>query len=147
LTTPVAFVSDGWQDDPSCRCCELPTTVCPTTRRLRSRFRLRVSPSIVWWTARLRLFATSRSAVRVRRRSATAFPSFRLSVSHWLRYEQAAAHSIRRRFYVAEVELAPRGLVRVALTEEHGEGHVDVWAGPQALLDAVRSVVQGFRRP
>ena len=43
---------------------------------------------------------------------------FRLSVSHWLRYEQAAAHSIRRRFHVAELELAPRELVRVALTEE-----------------------------
>jgi len=43
---------------------------------------------------------------------------FRLSVSHWLRYEQVAAHSIRRRFHVAELELAPRELVRVALTEE-----------------------------
>src|SRR5438874_11159277 len=27
---------------------------------------------------------------------------FRLSVSHWLRHEQAAHHSIRRRFHVAE---------------------------------------------
>jgi hypothetical protein len=71
---------------------------------------------------------------------------FRLSVSHWLRYEQAAAHSIRRRFLVAEVRLEPGGLVRVALSEEHGEGHVDVWAAPQTLLQAVASVVEGFRR-
>lgn len=72
---------------------------------------------------------------------------FRLSVSHWLRYEQAAAHSIRPRFHVAELELPPDALVRVALTEEHGEGHVDVWAPPGALLAAVASTVQGFRRP
>ena len=72
---------------------------------------------------------------------------FRLSVSHWLRYEQAAAHSIRRRFHVAELELAPHPLIRVALTEEHGEGHVDAWAPPEALLAAVASTVQGFRRP
>jgi hypothetical protein len=71
---------------------------------------------------------------------------FRLSVSHWLRYEQAAAHSIRRRFHVAELRLEPHRLVRVALTEEHGEGHVDVWAAPQTLLEAVASVVEGFRR-
>ena len=38
-------------------------------------------------------------------------------------------------------------MIRVALTEEHGEGHVDVWASPDALLAAVTSVVQGFRRP
>jgi hypothetical protein len=72
---------------------------------------------------------------------------FRLSVSHWIRYEQAAAHSIRRRFHVAQLELVPRALIRVALTEEHGEGHVDVWAPPDALLAAVASTVQGFRRP
>lgn len=71
---------------------------------------------------------------------------FRLSVSHWVRYEPAAAHSIRRRFYVAELSLEPHPLVRVALTEDHGEGHVDVWAAPQTLLAAVASVVEGFRR-
>jgi hypothetical protein len=71
---------------------------------------------------------------------------FRLSVSHWLRYKQAAAHSIRRRFYVAELRLGPNPLVRVAQTEDHGEGHVDVWAAPQLLLEAVASVVEGFRR-
>jgi hypothetical protein len=43
--------------------------------------------------------------------------------------------------------LAPHALIRVALTEEHGEGHVDVWAPPEALLAAVVSTVQGFRRP
>lgn len=68
-------------------------------------------------------------------------------MSHWLRYEQAAAHSIRRRFYVAELQLERYPLIRVALTEEHGEGHVDIWASPDALLAAVASVVQGFRRP
>ncbi len=72
---------------------------------------------------------------------------FRLSVSHWLRYEQAAAHSIRRRFHVAELELTPRELIRLALTEDHGEGHVDVWAPPETLLAAVANTVQGFRRP
>lgn len=72
---------------------------------------------------------------------------FRLSVSHWLRYEQAAAHSIRRRFHVAALELAPHTLIRVALTEEHGEGHVDVWAPPETLLAAVTTTVQRFRRP
>jgi len=71
---------------------------------------------------------------------------FRLSVSHWLRHDQAASHSIRRRFHVAELRLEPGGLARVALTEEHGEGHVDVWASPQELLNAVVSVVEGFRR-
>jgi hypothetical protein len=33
------------------------------------------------------------------------------------------------------------------LTEDHGEGHVDVWAAPQTLLEAVTSAVEGFRRP
>ena len=70
---------------------------------------------------------------------------FRLSVSHWLRHDQAAAHSIRRRFHVAELRLEPGTLVRLALTEDHGEGHVDVWANPQQLLDRVTNVVQGFR--
>ena len=45
---------------------------------------------------------------------------FRLGVSHWLRHDQAASHSICRRF--------------------------DVWASPQELLNAVVSVVEGFRR-
>jgi hypothetical protein len=71
---------------------------------------------------------------------------FRLSVSHWLRHDLAASHSIRRRFHVAELRLEPGTLVRMALTEEHGEGHVDVWASPPELLDAVVSIVEGFRR-
>ncbi len=72
---------------------------------------------------------------------------FRLSVSHWLRYEQAAAHSIRRRFHVAELRLEPHPLIRIALTDAHGEGHVDVWAAPQTLLDAVASVVEASGAP
>lgn len=42
---------------------------------------------------------------------------FRLSVSHWLQHAQAAAHSIRRRYYVAELRLETGTLARVALTE------------------------------
>jgi hypothetical protein len=72
---------------------------------------------------------------------------FRLCVSHWLDHDRAAAQSRRRRFYVARLELPAGGLTRVALTEQHGRGHVDVWAHPQMLLDAVAEVVPGRRLP
>jgi len=72
---------------------------------------------------------------------------FRLCVSHWFDYYRAAAQSRRRRFYVARIELEPGGLTRIALTEQHGRGHVDVWAHPQTLLDAVAEVVSGHRTP
>jgi hypothetical protein len=71
---------------------------------------------------------------------------FRLCVSHWLTYERAAAQSRRRPFHVARLELEPGGLTRVALTEQFGRGHVDVWAHPQHLLDAVADVVSDRRR-
>lgn len=70
---------------------------------------------------------------------------FRLSVSHWLTHERAGRQSRRRRFYVARLELRPGSLTRVALTEAFGEGHVDVWAHPQHLLDAVVEVVGPHR--
>jgi hypothetical protein len=70
---------------------------------------------------------------------------FRLSVSHWLSQDRAATWSRRRRFFVARLELRPGTLTRVALTESHGEGHVDVWAHPQELLDAVAGVETGVR--
>jgi hypothetical protein len=72
---------------------------------------------------------------------------FRLCVSHWLEHDRAAAQSRRRRFYVARIELPGGGLTRVALTEQHGRGHVDVWAHPQTLIDAVAEVVPGRRLP
>jgi hypothetical protein len=72
---------------------------------------------------------------------------FRLCVSHWLSHDLATTWSRRARFYVARLELQPGNPTRVALTEEHGEGHVDVWAHPQHLLDAVAAVVSGYRRP
>jgi hypothetical protein len=71
---------------------------------------------------------------------------FRLSVSHWLSQDRAATWSRRRRFFIARLELHPGSLTRVALTEDHGEGHLDVWAHPQELLDAVADVVSGVRR-
>ena len=71
---------------------------------------------------------------------------FRLSVSYWLQHEQAAARSLRRRFHIAEVRLETGTLARVALTEDHGEGHVDVWASGQELLAGIVNVVRGFRR-
>jgi hypothetical protein len=71
---------------------------------------------------------------------------FRGSISHWLEQAQAAEQSRSRSFYVARVRLAPDGLVRAALTEQFGPGHVDVWAHPQRLLDAVAEVVRDRRR-
>lgn len=72
---------------------------------------------------------------------------FRGSVSHWLEHGQAAERSRRRTFFLARVHLAPDQLVRVALTDQFGRGHVDVWAHPQRLVDAVVEVVQGTRPP
>jgi hypothetical protein len=71
---------------------------------------------------------------------------FRGSVSHWLEQSQAVSASERRTCFVARLELSPGGLIRVALTEEWGEGHVDVWAHPQELLGAVARVVRERRR-
>ena len=71
---------------------------------------------------------------------------FRLSVSHWLSHDRAATWSRRRRFFIARLELGPGSLTRVALTEDHGEGHVDVWAHPRELFDAVVDVVSGVRQ-
>lgn len=74
---------------------------------------------------------------------------FRTSVSHWLRPEQAGAWSKERLYRVARIELRPDPLVRVALTERTDGGirigHVDVWAYPNALLQAVVDVIEGRR--
>ncbi len=45
------------------------------------------------------------------------------------------------------LELATGSLLRVAMTEQLGKGHVDVWAHPQELLGAVVDVVRERRRP
>jgi len=67
---------------------------------------------------------------------------FRVSISHWLELAQAVGASERRVCFVARVNLAPDVLTRVALTENEGEGHVDVWASPHILLRSVAEVVR-----
>jgi hypothetical protein len=72
---------------------------------------------------------------------------FRGSVSHWLEHEQAVGISERPTAFVARLELdAADSLIRVALTEENGPGHVDVWAHPDDLLAAVAAVIRDVRR-
>lgn len=71
---------------------------------------------------------------------------FRGSVSHWLEHGQAVDASERRTCFVARLALPAEGLVRVALTEAWGEGHVDVWAHPQDLVNAVADVVREQKR-
>lgn len=66
---------------------------------------------------------------------------FRTSVSHWLTLDQAVAHSQRRPAFVAEVRLPSGNLIRLALTEQYDEGHVDVWGHPRDLFEAVERVV------
>jgi len=72
---------------------------------------------------------------------------FRVSASHWLDLTQALRASERRIACVARVELGPDPLVRVAVTERHETGHVDVWASPHVLLHAVAEVVRRRSRP
>jgi hypothetical protein len=67
---------------------------------------------------------------------------FRGSVSFWLEEGQAVAASTRATSFVARLDLADTGLVHVASTEQRGKGHVDVWAHPQELLEAVVEVVR-----
>jgi hypothetical protein len=71
---------------------------------------------------------------------------FRGSISHWLGHEQAVAASERPLCFVARLELAPGGLTRLALTEQWGIGHIDVWSHPQELLATVVDVVRERRR-
>jgi hypothetical protein len=72
---------------------------------------------------------------------------FRGSISHWLEHDQAVTASERSSCFVARLELPAGALLRVALTEEWGSGHVDVWAHPQELLAAVGEVVHKRKRP
>ena len=70
-----------------------------------------------------------------------------MSLSHWLEPNRALAASTRRVSFVARVELEASPLARVALTEQKGPGHVDVWANPHALLRATSDVVRHRSRP
>jgi hypothetical protein len=72
---------------------------------------------------------------------------FRGSISHWLEHAQAVRASDRSTCFVARLELAASPLLRVAMTEQIGKGHVDVWAHPQELLGAVVDVVRERKRP
>jgi hypothetical protein len=72
---------------------------------------------------------------------------FRGSISHWLEHDQAVAASERPSCFVARLEVSAGSLLRVALTEQWGGGHVDVWAHPQELLGAVAEVVRERRGP
>jgi hypothetical protein len=67
---------------------------------------------------------------------------FRGSVSFWLEEGQAVAASTRPTSFVARLVLRDTGLVHVATTERRAKGHVDVWAHPQELLQAVVDVVR-----
>jgi hypothetical protein len=71
---------------------------------------------------------------------------FRGSISHWLERRAAISASERSTCFVARLELSGESLIRVALTEEWGSGHVDVWAPPQELMAAVAEVVRERRR-
>jgi hypothetical protein len=72
---------------------------------------------------------------------------FRGSISHWLEHDQAVSASERSICFVARLEMSAGSLLRVALTEEWGDGHVDVWGHPQELLAAVAGVVRERSRP
>jgi hypothetical protein len=67
---------------------------------------------------------------------------FRRSVSLWLEEGQAVAASRRPTSFVARLVLTDTGLVHVASTEQRAKGHVDAWAHPQELLQAVVEVVR-----
>ena len=67
---------------------------------------------------------------------------FRGSVSFWLEEGQAVAASTRPTSFVARLVLTDTGLVHVASTEQRAKGHVDVWAHPQELLQAVVEVIR-----
>jgi hypothetical protein len=68
-------------------------------------------------------------------------------VSHWLEHQQAVGISERPTAFVARLELdAGDSLIRVALTEENGPGHVDVWAHLDDLLAAVATVIRDVSR-
>lgn len=70
---------------------------------------------------------------------------FRGSISHWLAHEQAVAASQRPTCFVARLALPDDDLVRLALTEQWGNGHVDVWGHPQQPLAAVVDVARERR--
>jgi hypothetical protein len=67
---------------------------------------------------------------------------FRGSVSFWLEEGLAVSASRRPTSFVARLVLTDTGLVHVASTEQRAKGHVDVWAHPEELLQAVVEVVR-----
>jgi hypothetical protein len=71
---------------------------------------------------------------------------FRGSISHWLELGQAILASERSTCFVARLDLSSATLIRVALTEQWGSGHIDVWAHPQELLAAIAEVVRERKR-
>lgn len=70
---------------------------------------------------------------------------FRGSISHWLQRDQAIVASERTTCFIAQLNLAAGNLLRVALTEDWGVGHVDVWGHPRELFDSVAGVVRERR--
>ncbi len=70
---------------------------------------------------------------------------FRFSISHWLEQADAVGASERPMCFVARLELSSGTLLRVALTEQWGSGHVDVWGHPQELLGAIADMVRERR--
>lgn len=70
---------------------------------------------------------------------------FRGSISHWLQVEQAIAASERRACFVARIETSSDSLLRVALTEQWGSGHIDVWGHPAELVQAITDVIHQRR--
>lgn len=72
---------------------------------------------------------------------------FRGSISHWLEHGQAVSASERSICFVARLDLSSGSLLRVALTEQWGSGHVDVWGHPQELLALVVAVGRERKRP
>lgn len=66
----------------------------------------------------------------------------RTSISTWLELAYAIAASNRPVPYVARLVLQPGPLTRVALTRPLERGHVDVWAYPRELLQAVVDVAR-----
>jgi hypothetical protein len=85
-------------------------------------------------------FEPSLSRNQAKRRGIPEF--FRGSVSLWLEEGQAVAASTRPTSFVARLDLPETRLIHVASTEHRAKGHVDVWAHPQELLQAVVDIVR-----
>ena len=106
------------------------------------------SRSIACWSIRRRASTTFEPKLSRNQAKLRGVPElFRGSISHWLEQTQAVRASERSICFVAQLELPPDRLLRVAMTEQLGRGHVDVWAHPHELLGAVVDVVRERKRP